>query len=54
MRLRDFLETPSWAIRQLVPTTFWTTYRNGNGRRFAVWRMWFGRCFNVCDVPIAE
>lgn len=42
-----------WTAKQLLPLTYRTTYTEGGVRRFAVWRMWFGRSFDVTDVAIA-
>lgn len=45
----------AWHIKQLLPLTYRTTYTDAGGtRRLAVWRMWFGRCFDVTDVAIAS
>jgi len=47
------LERLRWLARQLLPLTYRTTYGDEAGRRhFAVWRMWFGRCFDVTDVVV--
>lgn len=46
-----------WYLKQLLPLTYWTTYREGGvdgPRRLAIWRMWLGRCFDVLDVPVVE
>lgn len=40
-----------WHLKQLFPLTYRSTYGDSAGRRhFTVWRMWFGRCFDVHDV----
>lgn len=39
-----------WTLRQLLPLTYRTTYTDESGERhFTVWRMWFGRCFDIDD-----
>lgn len=44
-----------WRLKQLLPLTYWTTYQMDTGQpRFVIWRMWFGRCFNVVDVPVSS
>lgn len=43
-----------WRIKQLLPLTYRTTYREGGQRRFAVWRMWCGRSFAIDDHAIQE
>ena len=44
-----------WYVKQLLPLTYWSTYTETatKQRRFVIWRMWFGRCFDVKDVAIA-
>jgi hypothetical protein len=42
-----------WMVKQLVPLTYRSRYGTGGQRHFAVWRMWFGRCFQIDDVVIA-
>jgi len=43
-----------WALRQLLPLTYRTTYTESGERHFTVWRMWFGRSFDVADHVIKE
>lgn len=44
-----------WRLKQLLPFTYRTHYKDSDGKRhFAVWNMWFGRCFNAEDVVIGE
>ncbi len=44
-----------WTIKQLMPLTYRSHYGDSEGRRhFTVWRMWFGRCFDVEDVIVAS
>lgn len=43
-----------WYLRQLVPTTYRTTYRDMHGEHFAVWRMWWGRVFDYEDVVVSS
>ena len=44
----------AWYLRQLMPMTYRSTYRDVDGKHFTVWRMWLGRCFDVDDVLVAE
>ena len=40
-----------WYVRQLFPLTYRTFYLDAQGLlHFAVWKMWFGRCYRVTDV----
>jgi hypothetical protein len=42
-------------LRKLLPKTFWTTYGNMDGSRtFTIWRMWFGRCYDVTRIPAGQ
>ena len=44
-----------WHLRQLLPLTYRSRYRDEAGRRhFCVWKMWMGRCFEVEDVVVDE
>lgn len=44
-----------WRLKQLLPLTYRSRYRDARDRcHFAVWRMWFGRCFGVDDVVITQ
>lgn len=51
-----------WYFKQLLPLTYWSIYSEylcscddnckcGNygktQKRITIWRMWFGRCFNI-------
>lgn len=42
-----------WWLCQLLPLVYRVYYCDERGRiHFAVWRMWFGRCFAVTDVVV--
>lgn len=48
-----------WYLKQLLPLTYWTTYEQQSTepnskpeKHFTIWRMWFGRCFNVIDIIV--
>jgi hypothetical protein len=42
-----------WYFWQLFPCTYRTYYGDDRGRlHFAVWKMWFGRCYYVHDVIV--
>ena len=47
MDLRDIIDRPLWALKQLLPLTYRTTYGENGKRYFSVWRMWLGRSFDV-------
>ncbi len=44
----------TWYMRQLLPLTYRTTYIEGGVKHYTVWRMWFGRCFDIDDVTVAS
>lgn len=47
MEIRDIWERPVWAIKQLLPLKYTTTYTCRGRRERQTWRMWFGRCFAI-------
>lgn len=36
-----------WCLKQLFPLKYDTVYTEGGKRKVSIWRMWFGRCFQV-------
>lgn len=36
-----------WYLKQLLPLRYESVYLEGGKRMLCIWRMWFGRCFNV-------
>ena len=44
------MERLKWYLKQLFPLTYVATYSvpgEWHRRKLCIWRMWFGRCFNV-------
>jgi len=41
-------------IKQLFPLTYRTRYGKDGKQHFCVWRMWFGRSFDIDDVIVAQ
>ncbi len=41
-----------WALKQLIPLTYWSTYESGGEKYFSIWRMWFGRCFDITKFSV--
>jgi len=37
----------SWYLKQIIPLTYWSAYGVDNKRQVSIWKMWFGRCYNV-------
>ncbi len=42
-----------WYLRQLLPLTYVSTYTEDDKRRLSIWRMWFGRCFDIRTFTLA-
>lgn len=42
-------ERVKWYLKQLLPLTYRTTYTENGKKRFAVCKMWFGRCYKIDD-----
>jgi len=43
-----------WYLKQLLPLTYRTTYEEKGKQHFAVWRMWWGWCFDIDDVVVGD
>lgn len=43
IRLQNLL----WYPKQLLPLTYVSNYGDAEGQKVCVWRMWFGRCFDI-------
>ena len=41
-----------WYVKQLLPLTYWTKVGRDGKEVFVIWRMWFGRCFDVTEVTL--
>lgn len=41
-----------WYLKQLLPLTYRSRYKEGDKNYFHVWNMWFGKCFNQDKVEI--
>lgn len=47
-------------LKQLLPLKYRATYmcykrgRKRGRRIYCTWRMWFGRCFSICDIPMPK
>jgi hypothetical protein len=37
----------SWYLKQLLPLLYITDYYEDEGHWLCIWRMWFGRSFNI-------
>ncbi len=51
--LKFYTERVKWCLKQLLPLTYVTEYTTDGRRVVTVWRMWFGRCFDVREWEIA-
>jgi hypothetical protein len=36
-----------WNVKQLLPLSYVSYYGEHDASYVCVWRMWFGRCFNI-------
>jgi hypothetical protein len=45
--LWSLLHAIAWYFKQLLPLQYVTEYGENEKLYVAVWRMWFGRCFNI-------
>lgn len=41
-----------FSLKQLIPVTYWSTYRANDKKYFTVWRQWFCKPFNVVTFEI--
>ena len=41
-----------WLLRQLLPLTYRSHYKHGKKKMFCVWKMWFGRCFDIEEFQV--
>lgn len=53
MRFTDLFHDPIWFFKQLLPLKYHTTYGENGVRKVCIWRMWFGRCFQIEEYKIA-
>jgi len=47
MERNVLLDKIIWYFKQLLPLMYVTEYGEEGKQFVTVWRMWFGRCFNV-------
>ncbi len=36
-----------WILKQLLPLKYDTTYIEDDVKKLTIWRMWFGKSFNI-------
>lgn len=53
MFIKHAVRNPKWGVKQLLPLTYRTEYKAQGEKHFAVWKMWFGRCYKIDDVTVA-
>ena len=37
----------AWYLKQILPLTYVSEYINNDKKFVTIWKMWFGRCFNI-------
>lgn len=47
------MERIKWYFKQLLPLRYESTYTEAGHRWLTIWRMWFGRCYNVRNYKLA-
>lgn len=50
----DIKRRVTWYLKQLLPLTYRTHYGKDGKEMFCVWRMWFGKCFDVEEYAIGD
>jgi len=45
-KVERFLNSGKWMIKQVLPLTYRSHYKEGSKQMFSVWKMWFGRVFD--------
>ena len=43
-----------WYLKQLVPLTYWTRYKDSEGNHIVIWKMWLGNSYRVMDAVVKE
>ncbi len=41
-----------WYFKQLFPLIYWSKYKEGEKNIFTIWKMWFGKCYNIKNFNI--
>ena len=41
-----------WMIKQLLPLTYRSKYKEKDKSYFTVWKMWLGKCYDIDKVEI--
>lgn len=41
-----------WYLKQLLPLVYYTTYKKEGKNYFVIWRMWFGKSFDIIEHEI--
>lgn len=50
LRIKEIRNSLIWYIKQLFPFTYYSEYTvnlKGGVRQVCIWKMWFGRCYNI-------
>ncbi|BBL61525.1 hypothetical protein [Methanobrevibacter arboriphilus] len=43
-----------WLVKQLLPLSYWTKYGKNGKCYFVIWRMWFGKSFDIEEFEIKK
>lgn len=44
----------TWVLKQLFPLTYWSRYEKGGKKVFCIWKMWFGKCYEITEFEIVS
>ena len=45
--MRFYTERIKWYFKQFLPLTYVSEYDENGKQKVTIWRMWFGRCFDI-------
>jgi len=43
--MKTLINKAAWYFRQLLPLTYVSAFGEDGKRKVAVWKMWFGKCY---------
>ena len=43
-----------WYFKQLLPLKFESKYIENGAQKLTLWKMWFGKCYNIRTYNIAD
>ena len=43
-----------WAIKQIFPLMYVSTFKENEKKKLSIWRMWLGRCYKIRTYELAD